>query len=232
MDDATKVLEEGLHPFSVTESTLDGNHYTSSLKLAEVTGKLHRNVLRDIEAEMRSLRSILEECSEHPEISSAAEKSLRGVKLTTYEDAGGKSRKAYLLDKFATYQLLLRYSLSARLLIAQSSLGLSKSFEGSLDSLSVFKALRYPKYIYIAQDSDKGVIKVGVSSNPGERLKQLQTGNSSDLTLVYVSDSCQQAFEVESKIHEKFANSHIRGEWFKIKPNKVIKEIEKLVGEP
>ena len=38
---------------------------------------------------------------------------------------------------------------------------------------------------------------------------------------------CSNAFDIENLMHNKFKENHIRGEWYKINPDEVIKELEK-----
>lgn len=63
--------------------------------------------------------------------------------------------------------------------------------------------------VYWILNDDLNMVKVGVSTNPKSRLSQLQTGNSSKLTLVGVSD------EVDEKaLHELYSPFRVNMEWF------------------
>ena len=83
------------------------------------------------------------------------------------------------------------------------------------------------QFVYIIKNLDSSNIKIGVGSNPSKRLKQLQTGSDSELELIYQSYVCSNAFDIENLMHNKFKENHIRGEWYKINPDEVIKELEK-----
>ena len=82
-------------------------------------------------------------------------------------------------------------------------------------------------YIYIIKNLDSNNLKVGVGSDPLKRLKQLQTGSDSELSLVYTSFLCSNAFSLENDIHNRFKESHVRGEWFKMSEKEVINYLEK-----
>jgi predicted GIY-YIG superfamily endonuclease len=71
-------------------------------------------------------------------------------------------------------------------------------------------------YVYIITDGED--YKVGVSDNPGKRLKQLQTGNPKKLRIVstFTLPEKSTAFKVERESHTKIgALYEKRGEWFK-----------------
>ena len=66
-----------------------------------------------------------------------------------------------------------------------------------------------------------------MAQNVEKRLKQLQTGSDSELILVYKSNLCSNAFNIENFMHDKFNKYHFRGEWFCVDENMVINELEK-----
>jgi len=70
------------------------------------------------------------------------------------------------------------------------------------------------KYVYIAKCSDYEY-KIGVSDDPEARVKQLQTGNPSKITLVSSYES-ENAEITEHKLHSLLESYALRGEWFKI----------------
>lgn len=84
-------------------------------------------------------------------------------------------------------------------------------------------------YVYVIKNKDR--CKVGVSGDPSRRLKQLQTSNPDKLTLAssVLMSSKQQAYYIESYIHDKFKRYKIRGEWFKnIDPSVFSDNIRKI----
>ena len=68
-------------------------------------------------------------------------------------------------------------------------------------------------YVYAIKEETTGNIKIGISANPRRRLEQLQTGNSSTLTLVAVKEAIN-GYADEAKLHLTNAAYHVRGEWF------------------
>lgn len=196
--------------------------YLSSLDVAKQLNKRHSNVLRDIEDEIRRLKSELA-----PEFNSI----LNGIKEVTYLDEQGKPRKAYELNELASYQILLRYSAKHRsvflLQFKQMRDVVLNMFKLKvLDQvLPEYKGKR--AYLYIIKNMYSGNIKIGVGSDPIHRLKQLQTGSDSELSLVYTSFVCSNAFNLETDVHKHYKNNHVRGEWFNIDENEVISFLEK-----
>ncbi len=68
-------------------------------------------------------------------------------------------------------------------------------------------------FVYFIQEKDikNGPIKIGYSKNPEERLKQLQNSNFRKLKLLF---KYKAGKEEESKLHKKFEEYRLYGEWF------------------
>ena len=66
--------------------------------------------------------------------------------------------------------------------------------------------------IYFIENAN-GEIKIGRSEDVISRLRQLQTGNSSNLKLRFTINEVKETFEAH--IHEIVQAYHIQGEWFK-----------------
>lgn len=73
-------------------------------------------------------------------------------------------------------------------------------------------------FAYAIQAGTDGPIKIGVTVNPGARLKTLQTGNHE--VLVGLAAWPVAEFE-ERDIHETYAYARRRGEWFHPDPELV-----------
>ena len=89
---------------------------------------------------------------------------------------------------------------------------------------------RVEEFVYcIGANTDK-YNKIGKSCNPDERLKQLQTGNPTQLFLKYSGKVTSSKF-VEDELHKIFRNSNIiingNKEWFEVPSWKIINEIRK-----
>jgi hypothetical protein len=79
-------------------------------------------------------------------------------------------------------------------------------------------------YIYVISESPAGPVKIGISSNPGARIVELQTGNHRPLSLVYVSPGLSRSdvLSLERSMHASFAEDRISGEWFDVIPRHAV----------
>lgn len=62
---------------------------------------------------------------------------------------------------------------------------------------------------YIARNASGGLIKIGRSVNPEDRMKSLQTGAGCELEILAVIDG-----DKERELHKQFAEFRVFGEWF------------------
>lgn len=68
-------------------------------------------------------------------------------------------------------------------------------------------------YVYFILDREMDRVKIGYTRrDPNKRLKQLQTGSSSELELLYYVEA--NGFNTERFYHKLFSNSKIIGEWY------------------
>ncbi|MDQ3879574.1 MAG: GIY-YIG nuclease family protein [Chloroflexota bacterium] len=65
--------------------------------------------------------------------------------------------------------------------------------------------------IYAIQRGSDGPIKLGLAGDPNKRLESLQTANDVELVLMAAWDGTASD---ERALHARFADAHIRGEWF------------------
>jgi hypothetical protein len=79
-----------------------------------------------------------------------------------------------------------------------------------------------PQYIYLIQKNTEAIYKIGISDNPLERVKQLQTGNNARLHLIKVFPVAN-ARATEKRLHRllMFHRCSPSGEWFKLTPEYV-----------
>lgn len=69
-------------------------------------------------------------------------------------------------------------------------------------------------FVYLICDPEQNCYKIGVTRNLAQnRLKQLQTGNSSKLHMV-TNIYCEYPFRLETMLHNKFSHKRANGEWF------------------
>lgn len=69
------------------------------------------------------------------------------------------------------------------------------------------------KYIYLIQSLENSYYKIGVSKHPNKRIKELQTGNSSELKLIETYQS-EFAHKIEKSLQNRYAHLKKEGEWF------------------
>lgn len=134
------------------------------------------------------------------------------------------------LDEFSTLLILKDFSLDIYCLYLEKYQILKESLlkiykQNVVDNLlPEYKGER--RYVYIIQNTFTYNIKIGISTNPSERLSYLQTGSDVELKLIYKSGVCSNFFEIESLCHEKFKDYNVRGEWFNVYSSEVISFLE------
>ena len=70
-------------------------------------------------------------------------------------------------------------------------------------------------YVYLIRNLENNTYKIGVTKNdPQKRVKQLQTGCSSNLDLLY-SFETTYPYRLEKMLHTKFMLHKVEGEWYK-----------------
>jgi hypothetical protein len=69
------------------------------------------------------------------------------------------------------------------------------------------------EFIYLIKSLSDSHYKIGVSKNPNRRLKQLQTGNSSEIKLICEYQT-MNAYKIEKVLHRRYTHFNIDGEWF------------------
>jgi len=70
-------------------------------------------------------------------------------------------------------------------------------------------------YVYLIKNSEDDTYKIGVSKNPRKRLKQHQTGNSSELILIDTYQT-ENAYKIEKILHRRYSFLRKEGEWFSL----------------
>jgi hypothetical protein len=71
------------------------------------------------------------------------------------------------------------------------------------------------KYVYLIKSLEDSRYKIGVSRDPFQRIKNLQTGNSSELKLV---NSYKTLFAniIEKTLQRRYSHLNKKGEWFEM----------------
>lgn len=73
------------------------------------------------------------------------------------------------------------------------------------------------KYVYFVQAKTLGLIKIGVATEPHDRLYTLRISSPDELTLLGVIRD-DAAFGHEHGLHRRFAEHNSHGEWFRPAP--------------
>ena len=68
-------------------------------------------------------------------------------------------------------------------------------------------------YIYLIKCETDSQYKIGVSKSPQRRLKQIQTGNPSKVSLITTYQS-EIAYKIEKVLQRRFSHLKKEGEWF------------------
>jgi hypothetical protein len=88
------------------------------------------------------------------------------------------------------------------------------------------------KYIYVIA-SLPGTIKIGVATDPKQRLRELQTGSPIKLVLF---DAIQVpkglAFTLETAVHRRLARHALEGEWLLYPPEQAVRVILETISGP
>lgn len=66
--------------------------------------------------------------------------------------------------------------------------------------------------VYFIQQGTDGPIKIGKADRPFQRLVELQTAHADELRLLGV---LRGGLDLEAELQARFADGHIRGEWFR-----------------
>jgi hypothetical protein len=69
--------------------------------------------------------------------------------------------------------------------------------------------------IYLIKSLNEGVYKIGVSKYPNTRLQAIQTGNPSEVQLLYVFES-DYAYKIETSLHNRYSHFNTHGEWYEL----------------
>lgn len=76
-------------------------------------------------------------------------------------------------------------------------------------------------YVYLIKDSGNDTFKIGRTKDINKRLKTLQTGNSTELEIIF-NYKTEYASRLESMLHKRFAHYRVNNEWFKL-PDDIVK---------
>ncbi len=167
----------------------------SSREIAELTEKEHAHVMRDIRAMLTKL------------FGSDSKKAFMAI----YKDAYGREKPCFNLPKREALIVLAKYRPEILSVVADKL----NAFDEITKAIQDFEVPEECEgmYVYAIRNTTTGNVKLGISRNPENRLKQLQTGNDCTLELVAYRKA-ENRFQDESALHHAHSSAHIRGEWF------------------
>ncbi len=83
--------------------------------------------------------------------------------------------------------------------------------------------------VYFVREGIKGPIKIGRAAELKRRVGQLQTSNPVTLQLLgWLVAACD--IGLERDLHSRYANHRLRGEWFSISQDEVLRELQRSNG--
>ena len=132
--------------------------------------------------------------------------------------SSGKGRigtiKTYQLTLAQSMTVFSRLSKTGSIKLFRSSIKSIEDFKSIVIAVNLFDAPDLPdRYVYAAQDCN-GRIKIGISKDPEQRVKQLNVGHPDNLKLVYMAKAIDNTYLSEKEAHEKCKDYHLRSEWF------------------
>ena len=201
-----------------------GVGYTSSRLIARKFGKRHADVIRAVES------LINQEEKDEVVISF----NQRNFALVEYMGENGETRKAYELTEqgFAfvalgfTGEKARRFKVEFINAFFAMREAMQKRFTAEIARSVLPETIAKRQFVYIISNDENSFVKIGVAKDVEKRLKQLQTGSWSTLSVRYKSMVCSNAFSIEKAVHSKVSADRVRGEWYDIAVDEAIRLIE------
>lgn len=87
--------------------------------------------------------------------------------------------------------------------------------------------------VYVMVAGDDAAVKIGVSTNPGNRLRSLQTGQDRIIRIFWATElEFGDAHELERAVHARLKSAlgvHASGEWYYIAPETAVGVIQREI---
>ena len=180
--------------------------------------KIHGTYVRSVDiwqglgyAEHRMLKVIIQRHSDVlGEVAYEEQKPEKGGK-------GGRPEKTYLLTErqFLIVALMaMKHGAKLKGIIVDGLIG--KSVKEVINIISSMDIEDIPpdRYVYVAQESESGRYKIGISKDPERRIKELNIGNPEQLKLIHYFKSNGNKYESETLTHKMYEAHKLRSEWF------------------
>ncbi len=84
--------------------------------------------------------------------------------------------------------------------------------------------------VYIIEN-ELGLVKIGISSKPERRIKEIANASGLNITKKYFSKPCDNFAKIEKKLHEEFKTVRKKGEWFNIPFNEAVSSLNNCFNE-
>ena len=196
----------------------DSEIMTTSLIISKETKKEHSKIMRDIDEELLKI-----DAAKIGDISVMKKEMI-------YFDSMNRPQKCYEINEQLTLILLVRYSAIFRYKITDAFITMRKTLIKLYQARAVEQVLaqdnRLRQFVYVIGDPIKNINKIGVAQDVQKRLKQLQTGNGTELEILWISNVCSNAYEIEKIAHNNFNQNKVLNEWFLVSPNKIVNFLE------
>jgi Rha family phage regulatory protein len=195
----------------------NGTLVTTSLKIAEVFDKLHKNVIQEI-------GSILSR-SNNLEIELFYRKHF---KESTYLDSYGRQQPQFLISREGFSFLALGFTGEKAQLFKIRYIEAFEQMHAQLRGYAIAHFLgrtESKKCLYVITNTITGLIKIGITNDVTRRRSQLECATGCELEVTYVTPVADNAVELEKKLHEHFAKFRRRGEWFEVEAAKVVEQL-------
>jgi len=130
---------------------------------------------------------------------------------------GGRPEKTFLLTErqFLIVALMaVKHGAKLKGIIVDGLMG--KSVKEVINIISSMDIEDIPpdRYVYVAQESESGRYKIGISKDPERRIKELNIGNPEQLNLIHYFKSNGNKYESETLTHKMYEAHKLRSEWF------------------
>ena len=201
-----------------------GIGYTNSKLVANKFRKRHADVIRVIEAMIFS-------DNKDPVIASF---NRRNYALVEYRGENGETRKSYELTEQGfsfvargfTGAKARRFKVEFINAFFAMRETMQERFTAEVVRAVLPETVARRQYVYVITNDENNFVKIGVAKNVSRRLKQLQTGSWTNLSVRYKSMVCSNAFSIEHAVHAKISEDRVMGEWYDIDVEEAIKLIE------
>lgn len=83
-------------------------------------------------------------------------------------------------------------------------------------------------HVYVVEDKEKGIVKIGKSANPKQRIRNIKRAACAQ-GREYISHKVLSMSSFENKAHKALAEHHIANEWFKVSFKKAVEVVNSLL---